>query len=336
MGTPQQLVDSYLGPKTYDEWQKMDQQERNAEHEYWQNRIRLQLSLSSPLVQRINPDFDVVYKIAGDYSSALKLVSVGRQPNKAKIIQVHDLYTLALIVVDNENDMLQAMFATGFAAAWVVFPFAILQAQANAMVDGLEELKKELKKAEHEVSNARNKRAFHLAVNFVEAIFPEISLLGRLGIFVGDVIVDKALGPPEPTKTQRVVGVATPAVKQISEAVHQVPEIGHAAHEVAEKMGKVATVATFYFDYEEISEGEDRVEKLKDLTERVKRSYDALVKVLADYKVKIQQFLMAFERWTKAIEDIRLSTDNYRKRLSEEMAQFNYSVNKTTNWPDAA
>jgi hypothetical protein len=204
------------------------------------------------------------------------------------------------------------------------------------MVDGLEELKKELKKAEHEVSNARNKRAFHLAVNFVEAIFPEISLLGRLGIFVGDVIVDKALGPPEPTKTQRVVGVATPAVKQISEAVHQVPEIGHAAHEVAEKMGKVATVATFYFDYEEISEGEDRVEKLKDLTERVKRSYDALVKVLADYKVKIQQFLMAFERWTKAIEDIRLSTDNYRKRLSEEMAQFNYSVNKTTNWPDAA
>jgi len=41
MGTPQQLVDSYLGPNTYDEWQKMDQQERNAEHEYWQNRIRL-------------------------------------------------------------------------------------------------------------------------------------------------------------------------------------------------------------------------------------------------------------------------------------------------------
>jgi hypothetical protein len=56
VGTPKQLVDSYLGPKAYDEWQKMDQQERDAEHECWQNRARLQLSLSSPLVQRINPN----------------------------------------------------------------------------------------------------------------------------------------------------------------------------------------------------------------------------------------------------------------------------------------
>jgi len=54
----------------------MDQQER--ERECWQNRARLQLSLSSPLVQRINPDFDMVYKIARNYSAAMKLVSVER------------------------------------------------------------------------------------------------------------------------------------------------------------------------------------------------------------------------------------------------------------------
>lgn len=101
-------------------------------------------------------------------------------------------------------------------------------------------------------------------------------------------------------------------------------------------MGKAATLATFYFDYEEISEGEERAEKLKELTEKVKRGYDGLTKVLDDNKVKIQQFLLAFERWMKAIEGIRTGTDGYRQRLSDHMDEFGYSVRQVVSWPDAA
>jgi hypothetical protein len=336
MGTPKQMVDAYLRNGTYDEWQKMDEQGSDAESKFFLRRGQLQLPLSSPLVRRMSRDFEVVDKIADDYSSALKLVSGGRRPSKDRIWQVHDLYQLALIIVDNQNDMLDAMFATGFAGALIVFPVVLVEAQANQMLDALEELLKELKKAEQEVSSARNKRAFHLAAAFFEAAFPEISLAARVGIFLSDVIVDKALGPEDPTTIQKAKGIAPPGVKQFSEAVHHIPEYGHAAHEVADDMGKVATVATFYFDYEEISEGEDRVEKLTELTERVKRGYDGLVKALNDNKVRIQQFLLAFERWMNVIEDIRAQTDGYRERLSDDMDEFGYSVNKVTAWPDAA
>ena len=163
MGTPKQMVDAYLGDGMYDGWQDLDKQERDAEREFFLYRGQLRLSLSSPLVQRISQDYDVVRRIAGDYSNALKLVSLGRRPSKEKIGQVFTLYTLALIIVDNQNEMLDAMFATGFAGALIVFPIMLLQAQANQMLDALEELQKELEKAEHEVKNAHNKRAFHLA-----------------------------------------------------------------------------------------------------------------------------------------------------------------------------
>jgi len=336
MGTPQQQVDSYLGKDWYAEWQALNKKIDQEDHHFFQNRVRLHLSLSSPLVDRIYDDFKALEKIAGDYSNGMTLIGNGRRPNKEKIGQVHDLYTLALIVVETENDTLDAMFKVGLAAAWIVFPVVLLQAQAQGMLQALEELRKELKKAEHEVSKARNKRAFHLAVAFVEAIFPEISLAARAGVFLSDVIVDKALGPPDPTTAQKYVGIVTPGVKQFSEAVHNIPAYSHAAHEVAHNMGKVATVATFYFDYQEISEGTERVEKLTELTEKAKRGYDSLVKVLEDNKPRIEEFLRAFDRWTRGIESIRQNGDIARRKLSEDIDEYGYPRLQPMAWPIAA
>ena len=336
MGTPRQQVDGYLGDGWYDEWKQMDADEDNQEHRFFQNRVRLQLPFSSPLVDRIEDDFETLGKIRDDYAAGMGQIVVGHWPNKQKIGQVHDLYTLALIIVDTQNDILEAMVATGLAAAMVITPILLLQAKAQLMLDALPELEEELKRAESELSNAHNKQAIHLAVTFFEGMFPEISLTARAAIFLGDVIVDKALGPPNPTTANRYKGIATPGIKQFSEAVHGIPEYGHVAREAAEKMGKVATVATFYFDYEEIAEGTERVEKLRELTEKLKTSYDALVQVIEDNKPKIMQFLAAFDSWVNAIEATRKNNDEARKTLAEDMAEYQYPLTKPVPWPDAA
>jgi hypothetical protein len=334
MATPQQqVIDAYLGKGFYENWQNLEQQLEDEDNAFFANKHRLQLSLSSPLCDRIYNDFTILHKIATDYRQGMNLVSLGRPVSKQKVDQVYDLYSLAMGVVDNENDILEAMWATGFAAAWVVFPFALLQAQAQALLGILDELKTELQKAEREVSHARNKRAFHLAVAFFEACFPEISLSSRAVIFLSDVVVDKALGPPDASQREKYVAIVTPGVKQFSEAVHHIPEYGHMAHSVAEQMGKVATAATFYMDYQEISEGSERVEKLVELTEKVKRGHEALVKVIEDNKPKLMQFLAAFDRWTKRIEDIRLTAGNTRKALADDIVEFGYSRVQPLAWP---
>ena len=101
-------------------------------------------------------------------------------------------------------------------------------------------------------------------------------------------------------------------------------------------MGKVATVATFYFDYEEISEGTERVERLTELTEKVKRGYDSLVRVLEDNKPKIEEFLRAFDRWTRGIESIRENGDIARRKLSEDIDEYGYPRLQPMAWPIAA
>jgi hypothetical protein len=336
MATQQQTVDSYLKPGTYDAWQKLDKRAEDADGQFFNNRVRLHLSLSSPIAIRISDDFDVLRKIAGDYAKALNMVVVGRRPNKEKIWQVYDLYDLALVIVENEVDMLDAMWGTCFASAWIVFPFMLLQAQANNMLDALNELKTELKKAESEASKAWTKGAIHLVVACVEGMCPEISLIARVGIVVGDVIMDKMLGPDDSTTAQTVTGIATPTIKQVSEAVHESSRFSEEAREVAHKTGHVATAATFYFDYKEIGEGDERVEKLTELTEAAKRAYDSLLKTLEDNKSKIQQFFAAFERWTRAIESVRATTDSCRERLADDMNDAGYSIYQSMAWPDAA
>jgi hypothetical protein len=326
MSNAQQRIDGYLGPGWYKEWQEMDKQETEEEERYEISLRRLGLPITSPLFDRIYGDLTILAKIAKDYEEGMKVLAGGRRlASLEQLKRVHDLYTLALGVADNENDVLDALWVTGFAAAWVVFPFGILQAKSKLMLDALAELKKALKEAEHEVSKGRTKAAFHVVVTFFEAMFPEISLTARAAIFLSDVIVDKALGPPHPATAQKYTGIVTPGVKQFSEAVHHIETYSSTARSVAEKTGKVATVATFYFDYKEIAEGTELVDRLKERTEKLKKAHDELVKVIQDNKPKIRQFLRTYERWMLSIESTRVTAANVRKALAKDITRYGYS-----------
>jgi uncharacterized membrane-anchored protein YhcB (DUF1043 family) len=332
MPDQKQQIDSFLGNGWYDEWRQMDKQVVDEGNRFDAYRTRLKLSFASPLIDQIYEDQRLLNTIAKDYRQGMTLVLNGRPPVKEKLKKLHDLYTLALGAAENDNDVLEALFVTGFAAAWVVFPFALLEARSQTMLAALEELKKELEEAERELTNAHRKRAFHLAVAFFEAMFPEISLTARVGIFLSDVAMDKALGPKRPTTAQKYTGIVTPGVKQFSEAVHHIEEYGETARSVAEKTGKVATVATFYFDFKEIGEGEERVEKLTELTKEVKEAYDKLIKVLDENRPKLNLFLANFQKWMQAIESISMTAANIRRALSDDIARYGYNRGSAAMW----
>jgi hypothetical protein len=332
MADPRRQIDSYLGDGWYDDWQKMDKEADLQEKRYDQNRAHLKLPFTSPLFDRIEGDLRVLYKIQADYRQAMNLIISGRKVDTKKIDQLYDLYSLAIGVADTENDVHEALFLTGFAAAWVMIPFMLLQAEANALAQTIEELEKALKEAESEATKAKVKAGIHGVITVLEFIFPEVSLVARAGIFLGEVAVDKALGPKDQSTAQKYTGIGTPGVKQFSEAVHDIDEYSDTARSVAGKTGKIATAATFYFDYEEITEGSERVEKLETLTRNAKSAYDSLVKTLRDNKPKLDQFLIAFDRWVRAVEDIRLTAGNIREALSADITKFGYSRTQPMVW----
>ena len=306
MGSPQQQIDGYLGTGWYEEWKKMDQQAENEERRFSIYKTRLNLSIISDLYDRIRNDLDIMDSVKEDYDSGLELLGQGRRIDKEQIGTVHDLYTLALGTAENENDVLEAMWAVGLAGAFVVFPFVLLEARAQELMAVLPELQKQLHEAEKEARNAKLKTTVHGVITIFEIIVPEISLLGRAGIYLGEVVVNKALGPRDPTTFQKYEGDVTPGVKQFSEAVHHVDEFGHdCGYAIAKKTGPGASWPIFYFDVEEISDSSERAEKLKELLEKVKNAYEKLHNVLGGKQTQDRPLLKAFEMWVRAIERYR-------------------------------
>jgi hypothetical protein len=330
--TPQQRIDSYLDPGWYYEWTQMERQVDGEQRRYDSIQRLLKLSFISPLYDRIWSDFNLLIKIAKDYRQGMNFVIDGRKVSKVKIGQVHDIYTMALGVVEGENDVLEALWATGFAAAWVIFPFVLLQAQSQAMLDAIAELTKELKRAEREATKTVIKTSVHAAVVLFELFVPELALAARAAIYLGEVAIDKALGPEHPTAKQKIVGDVTPGVKQFSEAVHHIPEYGKRAQAIAKKTGRAAIAVTFYFDAEELAEGYERVNQLKELLEKVQDAYTKLVRVIEDNKPMLEKFLAAFDRWTQTIESIRKTAGNVRGALSDEMAKAGYGQTQVMVW----
>jgi hypothetical protein len=94
----------------------------------------------------------------------------------------------------------------------------------------------------------------------------------------------------------------------------------------------VATVATFYFDYKEIAEGTEVVEKLTELTEKVEKAHEDLRKVIADNRPMINQFLAAYERWMRKIDDIRITGGNTREALGQDMTRYGVSRTAPVVW----
>ena len=329
--SPQQNIDSYLGRDSYQGWmdEKKYAQEEKARAERLARTLNVSLSdrtsLTNPLLRQLSDDVDLLDTLGKDLQQGMNLVAAGKRPSpKEQLEGVYALYGTAASVVEQMNDILEAIQVTGLFAIAVKFPFMLFQLRAKETLEALNELIKELKEAKTEVHKAEAKAAIDVILHVAEALAPELSLTARAGIYLFDVVKDKALGPDHPTKGQRYTGDVVPGVEQFGEAVHEIEEYGEKTRSVAKKLGKTATVATFYIDYKEIAEGRERVEKLENATEKLHESYEALMKVIKENAPRQREFEAAFERAIRAIEEVRQGASNARGVLEDEMRKSRY------------
>jgi len=335
MPSPQQQVDGYLGPGWYTEWTQMDRQAADEERRFHDNKRRLAMSIVSPLYDRISSDLDTLRGVSEDYHRGLDLIVQGRRPAKDKVGTIHDFYTLAVGVMETENDLLDAMFWTGFVAAWVTFPFVLFEYQAQQLSTMIGKLKKILHEAEKEARNAKMKTAIHGVITVFETLVPELSVVTHVSVFLGEVVANRALGPSDATTFQKYEGIVTPGTKTVAETFHHVHEFSETTRDVAKQTGRVATAATFYFDVHEMSESSEKVEKIEKVMEEAKAAYDKLQRTIADNKPKLRQFLAAYDRWILAIDSIRETAANTRNALKADMAAARYDARRVYPWPMA-
>src|SRR6185503_11499886 len=140
MADARQTIDAFIGQGSYDEWLDMDRRLDREGQKFDLNRARLRIPLTSPLIDRIWDSLSLANKIAKDYGRGMNLVTSGGKVTKKRLLDAHAIYTLALALVEQENDILDATWVTGFAAMWVVFPFLLLEARSREFEEALRKL----------------------------------------------------------------------------------------------------------------------------------------------------------------------------------------------------
>src|SRR5262249_12960648 len=187
-------------------------------------------SLTNPILRQLSDDVDLLETVEKDVTQGMNLMGGGRRlSNKEQFEQVYAIYGTAASVVEQTNDVLEALQATGLFAMFVTFPFALFQLRAKEALEAIQELKEKLKEAKSQLHKAEAKAAIDVAINIAEALIPELSLTARVGIYLADVIKDKALESEDATTAQKYTGDIVPGAKQFCEAVHHIEEYGHTA-----------------------------------------------------------------------------------------------------------
>jgi hypothetical protein len=325
MANEKQLIDSFFEKGSYDESLKMEKQ-WIAEAKQFEKFQKLLGSDFEAMQFHVGSDLAILGAAAKDYKQAMNQIVIGRPPSKAKFIKMHDLYSLALVIVQTDNDMLEAFFITGLAGAFVIFPFAMLALAAQRVAAILPGLIKTLKEAESRCTKLKWKRFLHVVITALEALFPEISIAARAGIIIADIAMDEFCKPKEESQTVVAKNAAITTVKQFTEQVEHIHSLHWTLKAGAQEIGLGASAVTLYIDTKEIEESEEKAEALAELTESFKNAYEDLVKLIDKHKPKLVQFEAVFNRWMQGVRDLSDTAQNGRDEFNKQYSDLHQTA----------
>lgn len=323
MATPKEIVDGALGDGWYDGWRDLEADVEREAREARLNEARFSSFRAPGTTDNLWWDLRLLEAVGADYRAAMSSIAQGRAADADRVGRIHDALTLALGVVHHDNEALGAAFAAGIVTGFVAVPFAILQLRAKRLEEALDVLKARLEAAKRERNEAWVQGAIGTSLTMIAAFMPHVGILTRGGIAVGQWFLDDALGP----STSRAASAGSKAghvASQIGDAVAEIEGLGRRTRTFAKGSGRVATVAGFAFDANEIMAGHRNVGTIEEAMSRGKRAYSALVAEIVKHKPTLQRFLMDYRRWQAAIRSVRETASGVRDALTDELRRTGY------------
>ncbi len=295
------------------------------------SKIRVaKLGIFDPVRRDIQLDLDILDSIIFDFRAGLNLMDAGRKVSQLDLFVVSRLGGRLLDVVRCENDGLELLFKYKIQSELLFLPFDMMALKARYLQKRLEELVEELREAELDVRKAEKKFAIHALIATLEELFKPLKVLSRVDIVVSDILIERWLGPENPTAKQKTIGyigLGTSGAKQVFEGVHQIEKY---------QLGKRATVGIFYLDLHEITETREHAAELSEALKDTQHAYDDLREEIRKAKPKLAFLYALVQKWTREIENLRNEADLVRKKFSEDKAELawprNYYPGQPMHW----
>jgi hypothetical protein len=325
MATAKETVDGILGDGSYDEWMNMENATAHEKKRTDYLKVRFRFVYFQPGAST-SPywDTDLLVNIMEDYRDEMNLVARAQSVDTRKIEQLHTILTVALGLVEHNNDAVDAAVSIGLVATFFTLPFALLAPRAKRLLELLEVLKKHLEQAKTERLEAGAQTAINAALTVITIFGPHIGLLARGALVVGQGLLDGALGPSK-SKAAKAGSKASHIVAEFGEAVSESENFGQNTRRIAGRAGRAALATGFVFDVDEVFTGHRNVNEIRAAISQVNAAYDSLMAEIKKHKPAIVKFVSDHQRWQTRIKDIVKTADKLRDTLQDEIRRTGYT-----------
>jgi hypothetical protein len=317
---PQQVVDALFETGWYQNWQDMRQETQLLRGRSATNRQRFE---AVGATRQLAWDERALGSIARDFDEVMTRAASGQPVDVAAARRLYAVYTLAIGVVTQDNDALDAAFAAGLVAAFVAFPFALFRIRALGLQELLKDLKKRLEIAKKELDEAWVQTLLDAALTGI-TLFTGVGLIARGGIMVAQGLIDNALGPS--TSTAATVGSSASKAAEFASAIDEVRAATVKEKVVAKAGGATASVVGFAFNINELGVGYKNVDKLRAAMDRATSALKKLNSEIDKHLPALQRFVQQYQRWQASIADLRANADLARQALEQDLKLAGYNV----------
>lgn len=306
-------LDSALGDGTYAQWQDMLVTLTREMARTERNRAVLRGYDILDTNTRLGWDARDLESIALAYEAEMNRGT----SDVDRLNAMHMMMEFSLEIVAHDNDALESavvmMMLHGYFSN-----FKSLEPRAKELIKHLEELQRLLHKAKQERAEAWVQTALNVAITAVTACLTPLALLVRGGIFIAQLFLDEALGPPTPDTVDKA-SKGTSALGTIGEAMGDFKTEGSAAQTVGSDVGKTTKVIGFAFDVNEVLIAYDNVKAVERQMAATKASHKAVLEAIERVKPGLAKFILQFKRWRGNIDEGKRLTYELRKELQELM-----------------
>jgi hypothetical protein len=321
---PKQAVDALFEPGWYDQWQALRQETPGLRQRTAANQTRYRRIEGFGARSQLVWDIRTLNSLATDYDDRMTRAANGERINVEEARNLYAMYSLAIGVVDYDNDALDAAFEAGVVAGFLLFPFVVLQVRAQRLQELLKALKVLLEQAKKDVKEAWIQGVVDLAIAGITSFLP-LGLVARGGVLIAQSIFDTAMGPS--TSTAVTVGSNESKAGEFAAAVAEVRAASARERAIAGAGGKTVTVVGFALDaYEIFGVAYKNVDRIASAIREATAVLTKLNDEIVQYSAILQKFVEQYQAWQTSIASLRTQADLIRRALEDDLRRNKYNV----------
>lgn len=324
-----EIVDSYLGPQTYQYWQRLstDALRERARFDSLEKRLKL---IDSDISLKAIDDLVFLERLSRDYNAGMELVKQGQLVSKTELVAVYEMYSLVVGLAEHDNDLIEQVLVSGVVQAIAGFPFKLIAYREQEYARALTILKRELVTAKSLATEVHWQMAFDAAMIAV-SLLPGAGLSIKLLTAANSYVYDELLGPDK-TPTADKIDNASDIAGPLLDTVESIKRVGERTVTFAKKAGGVVTVIGYTMHLDELRTAHGNVANLKKAIDSAKRATESLIRLIEKHKGDLRRLRSLMVQVKAKVRDRRLQTIATRRVFYDTCQQHGYSGNVPKRW----